>query len=327
MKLASLKSGGRDGTLVVVDRSGTRYRAVPEIAATLQAALEDWWRVSRRLEDACRALNDDPRGASRLEPAALAAVLPRSYQWLDGSAYLSHVERVRRARGASMPESLLTDPLMYQGGADALLAPYEPFRLVNPAWGLDFEAEIGVITDDVPQGVDATDARGHIRLVVLINDWSLRNLIPDELAKGFGFVHGKPPSALSPFAVSPRDLGGAWDGGRLHGALVSEVNGEVVGRPDAGEGMQFDFGELISHAARTRNLGAGTLIGSGTVSNADAARGCSCLVERRMLELLADGAARTPFLVAGDRVRIEMPDGSGGSRFGAIDQRVVAAAA
>ncbi len=323
MKLASLKEGGRDGTLLVVDRGFTRARKAPHIAATLRQAIEDWDRVAPRLEDCYRSLNDDDRQGFGLDPEALAAPLPRTFQWLDGSAYLSHVERVRKARGAELPEQLLTDPLMYQGGGDSLLGPREPICLADESWGLDFESEVGVITDDVPMGVTPEKAAGHIKLLVLINDVSLRNLIPSELAKGFGFLQGKPPSALSPLAVTPEELDGAWDGKKVNLPLLSYVNGERLGNPEAGDGMQFDFPTLLSHAARTRKLSAGTLIGSGTVSNADRGRGCSCLVEKRVLEIIETGEASTPFLRYGDRVRIIMLDPEGRSIFGAIEQEVV----
>ncbi|MEA2092934.1 MAG: fumarylacetoacetate hydrolase family protein [Pseudomonadota bacterium] len=321
MKLATLREGGHDGTLVVVDREGSR--AVAASVPTLQRALETWDRVAPRLEALYRMLNEDSGQGFMLDPARLAAPLPRTYQWLDGSAYLTHVERVRRARGAELPEQLLTDPLMYQGGGDTLLGPRDPICVADADWGPDFEAEVGVITDAVPMGVTSADAAGHIKLLVLVNDISLRNLIPAELAKGFGFLHGKPSSALSPVAVTPDELNGAWDGGKLHLPLLTHLNGQRFGDPDTGEDMQFDFPALISHAARTRRLTAGTLIGSGTVSNADTRRGCSCLVEKRVLEVIETGAAHTPFLQYGDRVRIEMLDREGHSVFGAIEQEVI----
>ncbi|MEN8132453.1 MAG: fumarylacetoacetate hydrolase family protein [Pseudomonadota bacterium] len=323
MKLASLKQGGRDGTLLVVSRDITRARKLPKIAATLQQAIEDWEWIAPQLEACYRALNDDDQQGFRFDPEALAAPLPRTFQWLDGSAYLSHVERVRRARGAELPDQLLTDPLMYQGGGDSLLGPREAIRLADESWGLDFESEVGVITDEVPMGVTPEQAAGHIKLLVLINDVSLRKLIPSELAKGFGFLQGKPSSALSPLAVTPEELNGAWDGKKVHLPLLTDLNGERFGNPDAGVGMQFDFPTLLSHAARTRKLSAGTLIGSGTVSNADTGRGCSCLVEKRVLEIIETGAASTPFLHYGDRVRITMLDAAGQSIFGAIEQEVV----
>ncbi len=325
MKLASLKSGGRDGTLVVVDSCLQRAVAVPDVAATLQAALDDWARIAQRLEDVYRSLDSDPAIGFALDARDLAAPLPRAYQWLDASAYLSHLERVRRARGADMPPEMLADPLMYQGGSDSSVGPRDPILAGDEAWGVDFEAEIAVITDDVPMGV-ATPAGGdHIKLLMLVNDVSLRNLIPDELAKGFGFVHGKPANAYSPVAVTPGELGPAWRDHRLHLPLTCSVNGEIVGTPLAGEDLQFGFDRLIAHAAKSRRLGAGTIIGSGTVSNQDASRGCACLMEKRVLELLETGEIGTPFLHFGDRVHIEMLDAEGNSVFGAIHQQVTAA--
>jgi fumarylacetoacetate (FAA) hydrolase len=322
MKLASLKSGGRDGTLVVVSRDLKRAAPVPECAATLQAALDDWANISSRLEQAYHALNDGSVEGFPLDVKTLAAPLPRAYQWLDGSAYLTHVKRLRMSRGAEMPPSFLTDPLMYQGVSDHFLGARESIGLVDESWGLDFESELAVITDDVALGCSATAARLHIKLLMLVNDVSLRNLIPAELAKGLGFVHGKPANAASPVAVTPDELGAAWDGAKLHLPLVTQLNGRRFGDPDAGADMQFDFAVLIAHAAKTRRLGAGTIIGSGTVSNADIERGCSCLVEQRVLEVLNGGKEVTPFLRAGDRVRIEMLDAKGQSIFGAIEQEV-----
>jgi len=321
MKLASLREG-RDGVLLVVDRALDRATPVTDIAPTLQRALEDWDRVAPRLETVYVALNDGGEQGFALDSDKLAAPLPRTYQWLDGSAYLTHVERVRKARGAELPEQLLTDPLMYQGGGDTLLGPRDPICLVDDNWGLDFEAEVGVITDDVPMGVSPETAGEHIRLFVLINDISLRGLIPPELAKGFGFLQGKPSSALSPVAVTPDELEDAWDGKKVHLPLVTDLNRAFFGNPDAGEDMHFDFPTLISHAARTRSLSAGTLIGSGTVSNSDIRRGCSCLLEKRVLEAIETGKPSTPFLKSGDRVRIEMLNTKGRSIFGYIEQAV-----
>jgi fumarylacetoacetate (FAA) hydrolase len=322
MKLASLKSGGRDGTLIIVNRDLTRAVTVPELAPTLQAALDNWNRVAPRLATVYESLNRGAIAGFALDFNALASPLPRAYQWLDGSAYLSHVERARRARGADMPPSFLTDPLMYQGGSDGFLGPRDALPLANEEWGLDFEAEVAVVTDDVPMGVEREAAGGHIKLLMLVNDVSLRNLIAAELAKGFGFLHSKPASAFSPVAVTPDELGEAWDGAKVHLPLITHLNNILFGDPDAGKDMQFDFPTLTSHAAGTRQLGAGTIIGSGTVSNADRARGCSCLVERRLLEILDSGQAVTPFMCYGDRVRIEMFDAKGRSIFGAIDQEV-----
>jgi fumarylacetoacetate (FAA) hydrolase len=325
VKLGSLKSGGRDGTLVVVDKRLQRAVAVADHAATLQAALDDWGRVAPGLEEVYACLNADPSMGFAVDIGDLAAPLPRAYQWLDASAYLSHLERVRRARGADMPPHMFADPLMYQGGSDSSVGPRDPILAGDEAWGVDFEAEIAVITDDVPVGVAAPAAGGHIKLLMLVNDVSLRNLIPDELAKGFGFVHGKPANAYSPVAVTPEELGTAWRDHRAHLPLSCRVNGETVGAPLAGEDLQFGFDRLIAHAAKTRRLGAGTIIGSGTVSNQDASRGCACLIEKRVLELLDTGEIRTPFLKFGDRVHIEMLDAEGNSVFGAIEQEVAPA--
>jgi len=323
MRLATLRMGSYDGTLVVVDQSSWTVAPASHLVPTLQCALDEWDRFAPQLEEIYRALKSGEVSGNEVTGTELAAPLPRTYQWLDGSAYLSHVERVRRARGAEMPEQLLTDPLMYQGSGDSLLGANDPICLANEDWGLDFESEVGVITDSVPMGVTPEQAAGHIKLLVLINDISLRNLIPSELAKGFGFLQGKPSSALSPFAVTPDELGSYWDGGKVHLPLLTFLNDEPVGHPDAGEGMQFDFPALVSHAARTRRLTAGTLIGSGTVSNADTGRGCSCLVERRVLEIIENGKATTPYLHYGDRVRIDMLDPQGRSIFGAIEQEVI----
>ncbi|MGH8729599.1 MAG: fumarylacetoacetate hydrolase family protein [Burkholderiales bacterium] len=322
MKLGSLKRG-RDGTLIVVDRSLSRAVRVAQIAPTLQAALDDWGELAPELEEVSAALNrGEAENSFAFDIAALAAPLPRAYQWLDGSAYLSHVELARKARGAEMPEELYSDPLMYQGGSDHFLGAREPILVANEEWGADFEAEVAVITDDVPMGTSREAAKGHIRLFMLVNDVSLRGLIPAELAKGFGFLHGKPASACSPVVVTPDELGDAWDGARVHLHLESSLNGELCGRPNAGTDMHFDFPALISHAAKTRALGAGTIVGSGTVSNHDRSLGVSCLVEKRMLETLEHGKATTPFLRFGDRVKIEMLDQSRRTIFGAIEQIV-----
>ena len=323
VKLATLKSGGRDGTLIVVDRALKRAVRVPEIAPTLQAALDGWNERAIALLAVYERLNQGVlEAAFDLDVTALAAPLPRAYQWLDGSAYLSHVERVRKARGADLPQNLREEPLMYQGGSDGFLGPRDPILAADERWGIDYEAEIAVITDDVAMGLPAQTASAHIRLLTLVNDVSLRNLIPSELAKGFGFIHGKPASALAPVAATPDELGAAWDGARVRLPLLSYVNDARYGSPNAGVDMAFDFPALISHAAKTRNLGAGTIIGAGTVSNSDAARGVSCIVERRVLEILGHGQASTPFLRFGDRVRIEMLDEDGHSVFGAIEQAV-----
>lgn len=324
LKLASLKDGGRDGTLVVVSGDLRRAVRVPSIAATLQQALDRWDEAAPALAAEYDRLNaGEAAGAFPFDPAACAAPLPRAYQWADGSAYLSHVELVRRARGSEMPFSFQAEPLMYQGGSDGFLGPRDPIEAVDEGHGIDCEGEVAVVTDDVPMGVSPAGAARRIRLVMLVNDVSLRSLIPGELAKGLGFVQGKPASAFSPVAMTPDTLGSAWDGAKVNLPLVTTINGEELGRPNAGVDMAFDFPRLIAHAAATRRLGAGTIIGSGTVSNHGGAAGYSCLTELRTVEMLQTGAPRTPFLQFGDRVRIEMLDRDGHSPFGAIDQKVV----
>jgi fumarylacetoacetate (FAA) hydrolase len=326
MKLGSLKDGGRDGTLIVVSRDLARAVAVPDLAQTLQAALESWAEIAPRLESVSDALNatavDDDFA---LDTATLASPLPRAYQWADGSAYLNHVELVRKARGAEMPPSFLEDPLMYQGGSDAFIGPCDDIVVASESYGIDMEGEVAVITDDVAMGVGAEAARDHIKLVMLVNDVSLRALIPAELAKGFGFFHGKPSTAFSPVAVTPDELSAAWRDTKLHLPLLVEHNGVQVGRANAGTDMQFGFGELIAHAAHTRVLGAGAIVGSGTISNRDRAVGWSCIAEIRTIEKIETGAPTTPFMKFGDRVRIEMNDEAGKSIFGAIDHHVVQA--
>ena len=326
MKLATLRDGTRDGRLLVVSRD--LKRAVPALQAvpTLQAALDDWLNVQPRLEDLALALEDGrAAGSFPFQASDVLAPLPRAHHWVDGSAYVNHVELVRKARGAEMPPSFWTDPLVYQGGSDDFLAPTADVPVPSEEFGIDLEAEVAVVTDDVPMGTTSAEARGHIRLLMLVNDWSLRNLIPAELAKGFGFYQSKPATAFSPVAVTPDELGDAWDGGKVLLPLVSHVNGELLGRPEAGVDMTFDFPRLIEHVTRTRRLGAGAIVGSGTVSNHDRSRGSSCLAERRMLEQIEHGRATTPFLRFGDRVRVEMFDRDGRSIFGAIDQKVVPA--
>jgi fumarylacetoacetate (FAA) hydrolase len=334
MKLGSLK-GGRDGRLVVVSDDLAWCADAGHLAPTLQAALDDWARTGPQLELLATDLAHGTIPKERFHERQADAPLPRAYQWADGSAYVNHVELVRKARGAEMPESFWTDPLMYQGGSDEMLGPRDPIPLADEGWGCDLEAEIMVVTDDVPRGVSREAALGHIKLVGLVNDVSLRNLIPAELAKGFGFVQSKPASALSPVLVTPDALGDAWADGKLQGILKVDLNGAPFGRADAGADMNFDFGTLIAHLARTRNLGAGTILGSGTVSNRDAdggpgkpvgrgGKGYSCLAEVRTVETLLDGAPATPFLRQGDIVRIWMEDVSGRSIFGAIEQEVVA---
>jgi fumarylacetoacetate (FAA) hydrolase len=319
VKLASLKNGGRDGSLVVV--SGDLSCAVPAAAApTLQAALDDWDRCSPLLRAQAEALEQgEGADAFALAVGDLAAPLPRAYQFLDGSAYLAHVERVRRARGAEMPPSFLTDPLMYQAVSDGFLPPVGTIPVASQDYGIDFESEVCVVTSDVPMGVSAAEAGEYVQLVCLVNDVSLRNLIPAELAKGFGFLHSKPRSALSPVMVTPDELGDAWRDGKVHLPLVTTLDGERFGAPEAGVDMQFSFFELIAHAAKTRPLAAGTIIGSGTVANQDESLGASCMAEKRMLEIIRDGKPTTPFLSFGARVRVEMFDRAGHSIFGAIE--------
>jgi fumarylacetoacetate (FAA) hydrolase len=321
LRLATLEDGSRDGRLVLVSRSAERILDASRVARTLQAALDDWSRVEPELRMLAELLE---RGMGDKTQASFLAPLPRAYEWLDGSAFLNHVELVRRARGAEMPPSLLDDPLMYQGGSGCFLGPNEPFVLPDPNWGLDLEAEVACVLADVPRGTTAGEAQDKVRLLLLVNDWSYRNLIPNELGKGFGFLLSKPASAFSPFAVTPDELGDAWAGGRVHLPLVSELNGQRLGDPEAGPEMHFSFYQLIAHVARTRSLVAGTVLGSGTVSNRDPARGVSCLAERRMREKIEQGEAKTAFLQVGDRVRIEMLDKKGWNVFGSIEQEVVA---
>jgi len=323
MKLGSLKEGGRDGTLVVVSRDLTRAVRAAGIAPTLQRALEDWDNAAPRLNALAQSLESgDADGVFDLEASALAAPLPRAYEFVDGSAYLPHVERVRRARGAEVPESFYTDPLMYQATSAGFLGPRDPVRVVSEDYGIDLEAEVVVVTGDVPMAATPEQAAAHIQLVGLVNDVSLRNLIPAELAKGFGFLQSKPRSALSPVFVTPDELGEAWRGCKLHLPLVTHVNGEWFGAPEAGVDMQFDFAQLVAHAARTRPLSAGTLVGSGTIANQDTSLGASCFAEKRTVEALETGKPVTPFLSFGDSVRIEMLDRDGRSIFGAIEQRI-----
>jgi fumarylacetoacetate (FAA) hydrolase len=332
MKLASLKHG-RDGRLVVVSQDLNWFTDAFLIAPTLQAALDDWDRCGPRLEALAESLEHEAVPRGRFHERDAASPLPRAYQWADGSAYVNHVELVRKARGAEMPESFWTDPLMYQGGSDSFLSPRDPIPLADEAWGCDLEAEIVVVVGDVPQGATREQALNAIRLIGLVNDVSLRNLIPAELAKGFGFVQSKPASALSPVLVTPEALGDRWKDGKLHGALSVQLNGQDFGKADAGVDMTFDFGTLIAHLAKTRALGAGTIIGSGTVSNKDAdggpgkpvsegGLGYSCIAEVRTVETILRGAAETPFLKHGDTVRIEMLDDRHHSIFGAIEQTV-----
>jgi len=332
MKLGSLK-GGRDGRLVVVSGDLAWCADARHIAPTLQAALDDWARTQPQLELLATDLEHGVIPRDRFHEREADAPLPRAYQWADGSAYVNHVELVRKARGAEMPASFWTDPLMYQGGSDEMLGPREAIPLADEAWGCDLEAEVVIVTDDVPRGASRDEALGHIKLIGLVNDVSLRNLIPAELAKGFGFLQSKPASALSPVFVTPDALGDSWRDGKLHGVLRVDLNGAPFGRADAGEDMTFDFATLVAHLAKTRNLGAGTILGSGTVSNRDegggpgkpvarGGRGYSCLAELRTVETILDGAPATPFLKRGDSVRIWMEDAQGRSIFGAIEQQV-----
>ncbi len=324
MKLATLRNGERDGALYVVSRDLQMASSVAHLASTLQWAIDHWKAVAPRLQDQYELLNSGALEATvRVSDFQWESPLPRAYQWIDGSAYVNHVELVRKARGAEMPESFWSDPLIYQGGSDSFLGPYDGIPLKDNQWGLDFEAEVAVVTDDVAMGVTSDQAASHILLLMLVNDVSLRNLIPAELAKGFGFFHSKPSTAFSPVAVTLDELEGAWDGAKLNLPLLSYLNGECFGAPNAGVDMTFNFPELIAHAAKTRKLTAGSIIGSGTVSNRDRSVGSSCIVEQRMLEMVATGEMVTPFLTVGDRVRIEMLDGAGNSIFGAIDQTVV----
>ncbi len=324
MKLASLKAGGRDGTLVVVSRDLQRAVAVPQVAATLQAALDNWKTAEAPLADVYKAMNNAAvDGEFGFDEAAAASPLPRAYHWVDGSAYVNHVELVRKARGAKMPDSFWHDPLVYQGGSDDFLGPRDDIPVPSEDFGIDMEAETAIITDDVPMGCTADQAARHIKLLMLVNDVSLRGLIPGELAKGFGFYQSKPSSAFSPVAITPDELGDHWREGTIHRPLRTELNGKLFGEPECGVDMTFNFLQLIQHVCKTRRLGAGTIIGSGTVSNYDRSRGSSCIAEIRMLETIAHGAPRTPFLKYGDRVRIEMHDAAGASIFGTIDQQVV----
>ncbi len=335
MKLATLKDRTRDGRLVVVSKDLTRCTEVGHIARTLQAALDDWAHVAPRLAEVAEGLEHGAQPSQRFHEHDAASPLPRAYQWADGSAYVNHVELVRKARNAEMPDTFWTDPLMYQGGSDTFLGPRDPIRFPDGAdatWGIDMEGEVAVIVDDVPMGATIDQARDAIRLVMLVNDVSLRGLIPAELAKGFGFFQSKPSSAFSPVAVTPDELGDAWDGGKVSLPLLVDYNGEAFGKADAGIDMTFDFPQLIAHAAKTRPLGAGAVIGSGTVSNkldggpgkpiSEGGVGYSCIAEIRTIETINDGKPSTPFMTFGDTVRIEMKDAAGHSIFGAIEQKI-----
>jgi fumarylacetoacetate (FAA) hydrolase len=326
MKLATYQDGSRDGQLVVVSRDLSTAHFATAIASRLQQVLDDWNFLSPQLEDLYATLNvGKARHAFAFDPKMCRAPLPRAYQWADGSAYINHVELVRRARNAEVPASFYEDPLMYQGGSDDFLGPCEDAPFASVDWGIDFEAEVAVVTGDVPSGVSADAALEGVRLLMLVNDWSLRHLIPGELAKGFGFFQSKPATAFSPVAVTPDELGAAWSGGRVHLAVESVWNGKRVGLCDAGEEMTFHFGQLIAHMAKTRQVRAGSIVGSGTVSNKNWSRGYSCIAEKRAIETIESGSPQTNFMQLGDTIRIEVKDAQGQSVFGAIDQRVVAA--
>ena len=327
MKLASEKNGSRDGRLIVVSRDLQHAVPVADIAPTLQSALEHWADAAPELQTVFERLQAGEAGADvvAFDPSAVASPLPRAYHWVDGSAYVNHVELVRKARGAEMPESFWQDPLVYQGGSDDFLGPQDAIPVPSEDFGIDMEAETAVITDDVPIGTKAGDAIPHIKLLMLVNDVSLRNLIPGELAKGFGFYQSKPATAFSPVAVTPDELGERWRDGTINLPLTTHLNGELFGQPECGEDMTFNFLQLIEHVTKTRNLGAGTIIGSGTISNYDRSKGSSCIAERRTLETIEHGEPRTPFMRYGDTVRIEMFDADKRSIFGAIEQQVVPA--
>jgi len=323
MKLATYRNASRDGQLMVVSRDLSRAVAVADIASSLQAALDQWQTTAPKLAEVYAALNAGALpGEVAFDQAACHSPLPRAYQWADGSAYLNHVELVRKARGAEVPASFYQDPLMYQGGSDAFLPPHAPIPLRDPAWGLDFEGEVAVITDDVPLGSDTAACAGHIRLLMLVNDVTLRNLIPAELAKGFGFFQSKPATAFSPVAVTPDELGAAWQDSKVHLPLRVEYNGALYGQPQCGVEMQFSFAQLVTHVAKTRELVAGSIVGSGTISNHDRSTGSCCLAEQRMIEIIEQGAPQTPFMQPGDHIRIEMLDAAGQSIFGRIEQKV-----
>ncbi|MGZ9045568.1 MAG: fumarylacetoacetate hydrolase family protein [Telluria sp.] len=326
MKLATINDGTRDGQLAVVSRDLKTAHLADGIAPTMQAALDDWGFIAPQLNELSDMLNGGrARRSFEFDPAKCMAPLPRAYQWADGSAYVNHVELVRKARNAEMPASFWEDPLMYQGGSDDFIGPMDDIVLAHEEWGIDFEAEVAVVTGDVPMGATPDEAYQQIRLLMLVNDVSLRNLIPPELAKGFGFLQSKPASSFAPVAVTPDELGDAWKGGKVHLPLRSTWNGKLVGQPHAGVDMVFNFPQLVAHLCKSRNARAGTIVGSGTVSNKDASRGYSCIAEKRCLEMIADGVASTPFMLFGDPIKIEMLDGAGKSIFGAIDQKVVQA--
>ena len=332
MKLATISDTSRDGRLAVVSKDLARYVLAGDVARTMQGALDNWEAAKPALESLSERLNSGDISGEAFDQTQAASPLPRAYQWVDGSAYLNHGELVRKARGGAMPPGYKSDPIMYQGASDTFLAPRQPITLTSEDWGIDFEAEVAVITDDVPMGVSPQDAGKHIQLIMLVNDVSLRGLIPDEIAKGLGLIHGKSSSAYSPVAVTPDELGPAWQDGKLHLPLLSTYNGALFGKPDAGRDMAFSHADLIAHAAKSRALGAGSIVGAGTVSNkldggpgrpvAMGGSGYSCIAEIRMIETILDGAPVTPFMAFGDTIRIEMLDAGGASVFGAIDQVV-----
>jgi fumarylacetoacetate (FAA) hydrolase len=324
MKLASLKNGGRDGAPLLVSRDLKKAVEIGHIVPCVREALERWSEVQPALEKLSKQLNNGQADAAfDLDTRQLESPMPRTFQWADGSVYLNHAELVRKARNAEMPDLLYQEPMLYQGASDSFIGPRDPILVANEAWGIDLEGEVAIVTDDVPMGVSAAEAGKHIKLVMILNDVSLRNLMPSELAKGFGFFVSKPSTAFSPVAVTPDELGQAWDGGKVHLPLVCHVNGELLGAPDAGVDCYFDFHRLIAHAAQTRELRAGTILGTGTISNRDTSKGSACIQEKRMLEKLTLGEMKTPHLKFGDSVRIEMLDATGASIFGAIDQEVV----
>jgi fumarylacetoacetate (FAA) hydrolase len=324
MKLATRKNNTRDGELLVVSRDNKRAVLVGALAPTLQSLMDDWAAKSPEIEAIYAALNAGERAdAFDVDAGTLHSPFPRAYAWIDGSAYINHIVLVRKARGAEPPATLETDPLVYQGGSDTFLGPRDGIPLANTDWGCDFESEIVIVMDDTPQGVKPEDVGNYIRLVMLCNDVSLRNLIPGELAKSFGFFVSKPSSAFSPLAISPEELGEAWQGGRLHRPLITHLNGELYGNPDAGPEMHFSFHEIVAHICKTRSLSAGTIVGSGTISNVDRSKGSSCLAEKRMIEKIDTGEFSTPFMTYGDNVSIEMFNEAGDSLFGRIEQTVV----
>ena len=323
MKFATRKNGTRDGELLLISSDASRALSLAALAPNLQALLDHWDALLPHLREKATALEAGDANAIATPWSELHSPLPRAYEWVDGSAFIHHVKLVRRARKAELPPTLNTDPLVYQGGSGVFLAPTDPITFPTDAWGIDFESEVAIVLGDVPRGTKASEVAPYVRLVMLVNDTTLRNLIPDELAKGFGFFVSKPSTTFSPLALTPDELGEAWSGGRLHLPLRTTLNGTLFGDPNAGPEMHFSFFELVEHICRTRALTAGTIVGSGTISNEDPARGSSCLVERRTLETLADGAPKTPYMTFGDSVEIAMFDTAGRNLFGTISQTVV----